>query len=113
MRTWHGATPNHTDRHRVMVSMGHNYRKVNASPATVKFERGYEELLEHPVLATAATTVDPPINYLHPPHPQNVLQRETLESLPTDGAVGFSDLSRQGLVKREGYGLGSKWRKYE
>ncbi len=63
MRMWHRGVTNRSDVPRIMISMIQQSPWMAGGP--IDFQKGSEEFLQHPVLATRAVFADPPIDYLY------------------------------------------------
>jgi ectoine hydroxylase-related dioxygenase (phytanoyl-CoA dioxygenase family) len=64
MRLWHNGMPNWTDSARPMIAMIHWISWWN-DRNPIRFPRGVESFLEHPVLRTNAVFLDEPVDYIH------------------------------------------------
>src|SRR5690606_28079022 len=66
IRLWHAGMPNRTDRPRPMIAMIHAIGWMQTgTPLT--FPQGTEAFFDHPVLSTAATFTDQPIDHIGAP----------------------------------------------
>lgn len=66
IRLWHAGMPNRTDRPRPMIAMIHAIGWMQTgTPLT--FPMGTEAFFDHPVLSTAATFTDQPIDHIGAP----------------------------------------------
>lgn len=67
IRLWHAGMPNRTDEPRPMIAMIHTSAWL-ATGTPLAFPAGSERFFDHPVLSTAATFVDEPIDHIAAPH---------------------------------------------
>ncbi|GAA2092655.1 hypothetical protein GCM10009841_01740 [Microlunatus panaciterrae] len=66
IRLWHAGMPNHTTAPRPMIAMVHSSQWL-ATGNPLVFPTGTEPFFDHPILITAATFTDDPIDHIHAP----------------------------------------------